>query len=471
MKFAFEKQIPASPVLDAYVIPVRAGKEIGNLPWAKALLDLVDEERFAGKAGDLLKLETAVDGKVVSCVFAGLGENPCPKSTENAYAKAVKEAKKSKAATIGIIVDSAEPGKCAEAVLLADDTFDAHKEKKSDPVDYTFFGADEAALKEGIVLGEAVRLTRSLVNEPSNVMTPAKLATEALIIGADSGFDVVIYDLAEIEKLGMKAFLEVGRGSDRTPKVIAMEYKGNPGSDDKIGLVGKGICYDSGGFSLKPSGGMVTMHTDMGGAAAVIGAMSAIAKMGLKINVSGVVAACENILSDHAYHPGDIIGSMAGKTIEVNNTDAEGRITLADAVTFAIEKQGAKKIIDIATLTGGAIVAFGSEITAVVCDNEELWQKAEKAAIPACEKVWRLPADEELGKALDSKIADVRNSSGRGASTICGGLFIQKFAQGLPWMHLDIAGTSYTTSEKPTCSFGATGVGARLLYHTVKNSL
>ncbi len=195
-------------------------------------------------------------------------------------------------------------------MLLADDGFDAHKSEKADEVSYVFYGVEEPQAKEGIVLGEAVRNTRRLVNEPSNVMTPAQLATEALLAGADSGFDVKIYDLAEIKKLGMKAFLEVARGSDREPKVIAMSYYGNPESPEVLGLVGKGLCYDSGGYSLKPSTGMETMHTDMGGAGAVIGAISAIAKMRRKVNVTAVVAACENILSAHAYHPGDIIDSM-----------------------------------------------------------------------------------------------------------------------------------------------------------------
>ena len=299
-------------------------------------------------------------------------------------------------------------------------------------------------------------------------MTPAQLATEALLAGADSGFHVKIYDLAEIEKLGMKAFLEVARGSDREPKVIAMSYYGNPESPEVLGLVGKGLCYDSGGYSLKPSTGMETMHTDMGGAGAVIGAISAIAKMKRKVNVTAVVAACENILSAHAYHPGDIIDSMAGKTIEINNTDAEGRVTLADAVTFAIREQKATHIIDVATLTGAAITALGHEITAAVSDSDALWEKTQKAAEPSCEKVWRLPVDEVLGKALDSKVADMRNSSGRAAGTICGGMFIQKFAEGLPWLHLDIAGTSYTDGTA-VCPFGATGVGVRLLYHVAKN--
>ena len=469
MNYSFVKDFSEIGSCDVYIGAVNSGaKSKKACKFAGELLAAADEKRFSGKEGQLLSVNLVKDGKLITCIFAGLGENTSCKSVETAFASAVKEAKKQKPGTVGVFVDPDFADKCVEAVLLADDGFNTHKSEKAEEISYTFYGVDQEQVKEGIVLGEAVRNTRRLVNEPSNVMTPAQLATEALLAGADSGFDVRIYNLEEIKNLGMKAFLEVARGSDREPKVIAMSYMGDPESREILGLVGKGLCYDSGGYSLKPSTGMETMHTDMGGAGAVIGAISAIAKMKLKINVTAVVAACENILSAHAYHPGDIISSMAGKTIEINNTDAEGRVTLADAVTFAIREQKATRIIDVATLTGAAITALGNEITAVVSDSDELWENAQKAAVPACEKVWRLPVDEVLGKALDSKTADMRNSSGRAAGTICGGMFIQKFTEGLPWLHLDIAGTSYTEGNA-VCSFGATGVGVRLLYHVAKN--
>ena len=469
MKQTFKKQFQDFGECDVYIGAVNSGKKsIKDCQLVSELLEAVDEKRFGGKEGELIQANLVRDGRLITCIFAGLGDKTTYKSVESAFGSAMKEAKKHKPETVGVFVDEAFSDKSVEAVLLAADGFDAHKSKKEKELSFVFYGAEESQVKEGIVLGEAVRMARRLVNEPSNVMTPAQLATEALLAGADSGFDVRVYDLPEIEKLGMKAFLEVARGSDREPKVIAMSYLGDPASGKRLGLVGKGLCYDSGGYSLKPSAGMETMHTDMGGAGAVIGAISAIAKMKLKVNVTAVVAACENILSAHAYHPGDIIGSMAGKTIEINNTDAEGRVTLADAVTFAIEEQKATHLIDVATLTGAAITALGNEITAVVSDSDELWEMTQKAAGPSCEKVWRLPVDDVLGKALDSKIADMRNSSGRAAGTICGGMFIQKFTQELPWLHLDIAGTSYTDGTS-VCPFGATGVGVRLLYHVAQN--
>lgn len=469
MEYTFEKQFQDFGKCCVYIGAVTCGeKTVKNCRFVGELLEAAGEKRFSGKEGELIQANLVQEGRMITCIIAGMGEKATSKSVESAFGSAMKEAKKHKPETVGVFVNETFPEKSVEAVLLAADGFDAHKSKKANKASFVFYGVEEAQVKEGIVLGETVKMARRLVNEPSNVMTPAQLATEAQLAGADSGFDVRVYDLPEIERLGMTAFLEVARGSDREPKVIAMSYCGDPASSKRLGLVGKGLCYDSGGYSLKPSAGMETMHTDMGGAGAVIGAISAIAKMKLKVNVTAVVAACENILSAHAYHPGDIIGSMAGKTIEINNTDAEGRVTLADAVTFAIQEQKATHLIDVATLTGAAITALGNEITAVVSDSDELWEMTQKAAEPSCEKVWRLPVDEVLGKALDSKIADMRNSSGRAAGTICGGMFIQKFTQGLPWLHLDIAGTSYTDGTD-VCPFGATGVGVRLLYHVAKN--
>ena len=467
MKMTFVKNFPGMGECDAYVLCPGCAKK--HIPEAAALLDKVDEKRFPGKAGPTVALNLVHGDKLVTVVIIGFGDKIDENSFAKAYAKGVKEAKKAKPATIGVITGGPLAGKAVESIILADNVYETHKTEKADKVDYIIYGVEEDEVKEGIVLGNAVCLTRALVNEPSNVMTPAQLATEALLAGADSGFKVNVYDLPEIEKLGMKAFLEVARGSDREPKLIAMSYMGDPDSEEILGLVGKGLCYDSGGYSLKPSSGMETMHTDMGGAGAVIGAMSAIAKMKLKVNVTAVVAACENILSAHAYHPGDVIGSMAGITIEVNNTDAEGRITLADAVTYAAVKQNATRIIDAATLTGAAVAAFGSSFTPVVSDSDELWAALEKASVPAGEKVWRMPMDDELFEGLKSDIADVKNSGGRGG-TITGGMFIQKFAQGRPWAHLDIAGTSYTKGND-FCQFGATGVAVRLLYHVAKDSV
>jgi Leucyl aminopeptidase len=215
---------------------------------------------------------------------------------------------------------------------------------------------------------------------------------------------------------------------------------------------------------------MPEMKSDMAGAAAVIGAMSAIAKLGVKTNVVGVVAACENAVSGHAYRPGDIIGSMAGKTIEVVNTDAEGRLTLADAVFYIVEKENASRVVDIATLTGAALVALGTTTTAVISNNDMLCADIEKAALYSGEKVWRLPAFEEYKELIKSEIADIKNSGSRNASTITAGLFIESFSAGKPWAHMDIAGTSWADKDSDYIKKDGTGVGVRTLYHLAKGA-
>ncbi len=243
---------------------------------------------------------------------------------------------------------------------------------------------------------------------------------------------------------------------------------GNP-SDEIIGLVGKGLTYDTGGLSLKPSTSMDTMKSDMGGAATVIGAMAAIAKCGIKKNVIAVIAACENSIGGNAYRPGDIIGSMAGKTIEVLNTDAEGRLTLVDAVHYIINNEKVSNVIDVATLTGAALVALGTTTTAALSNNEELYNKIDIAAKLSDERLWRLPNFPEYGKLIESKIADLKNTGGRYAGTITAGMFIEKFVGDTPWIHLDIAGSSWADAPYDFYTLGGTGQMVKTLFNFVKN--
>jgi leucyl aminopeptidase len=249
-----------------------------------------------------------------------------------------------------------------------------------------------------------------------------------------------------------------------------MRYFGDTSNKDSIlGLVGKGLTYDSGGYSLKPTDSMVNMKNDMGGSAAVIGAMCAVSAMKLKVNVVAVVATCENMISGAAYKPGDIIGSMAGKTIEIMNTDAEGRLTLADAVHYIIEKEKASRIIDIATLTGAALVGLGTTTTAVITNNDEFYSELKNASDISGEKVWQLPSSDEYKKLIKSDVADLKNTGGRWAGTITAGLFIGEFVKNKPWLHLDIAGTAWSDADKDYITKGGTGVGVRTLYYMAKN--
>lgn len=324
------------------------------------------------------------------------------------------------------------------------------------------------SINEGELLAQMTLVSRSLVNEPANVIYPATLAYEVVELGKTFGFETEIYGKQEIENLGMDAFLSVAKGSDKEPKLIVMRYFGDKNSEDVLGLVGKGLTYDSGGYSIKPTNSMVDMKTDMGGAGAVIGAMCGIAKAKLNKNVIAVVAACENLISGNAYKPGDIINSMGKKTIEILNTDAEGRLTLIDAVYYAINKEKVNKVVDIATLTGAAVVALGDVATPVLTNNEDFYTLLDKAAKTSGEKIWRMPVFDEYKKVLKGKEADLNNSPGRDGGCITAGLFIGEFVGDTPWIHMDIAGTSVSSKESGYKSKGATGEGARTLYNLTK---
>ena len=313
---------------------------------------------------------------------------------------------------------------------------------------------------------KSVAFAKNLVNEPANVMTPTQLAAEAESFSLNHNIDVTIMSEAKIQSLKMDAFLSVAQGSDEKPKLIVMRYMNNPDSKEIIGLVGKGVTYDSGGLAIKPATGMVTMHADMGGSAAVIGAINLLAVQEAKVNVVAVVAACENMISGHAYRNGDIINSMSGKKIEVINTDAEGRLTLADAIWYAHEIENVTRIVDIATLTGAVYAALGDKITGVVSDDETFYKHLESASEAIGDKIWRLPIDEELAKCNESKRADIKNASTCGAGTTTAGLFLRSFAKKLPWTHLDIAATAYK-SESDFDPEGASGVGVELLADAV----
>lgn len=323
-------------------------------------------------------------------------------------------------------------------------------------------------IQETEVIMEGVFLARDLVNERSINMYPEVLANAAKDNLSGLNVKVEVFGKSEIEELDMKAFLAVAEGSNKEPKFILMTYNGDPESDEKIALVGKGLTYDSGGYSLKPSPSMDTMYTDMAGSAAVIGAMKSIAKSGLKRNVVAIVAACENMISGGAYKPGDIIGSMSGKTIEVLNTDAEGRLTLADALWYAATVVKADKIVDLATLTGAVIVALGNVNTGAVTNNGELMNEVKQASILAGEPIWELPNNEEYKELYKGTFADLKNTAGRGAGTVTAGLFLGEFVNDVPWVHLDIAGTSYIDKEMGYLPKGATGVHVKTLFNLVK---
>ena len=333
----------------------------------------------------------------------------------------------------------------------------------------------EAKITEGLAeitnLVSGVELARNLVNEPADVIYPQTLAKAAVEALEPLGVEVSVMGLEEIQALGMTAFLAVARGSAKEPKLIVMRYRGGKSDDAVIGLVGKGLTYDSGGYALKPAASMAGMFTDMGGAGSVIGTMAALAANHVEKNVTAVVAACENMISGDAYRNGDIIYTMAGKTVEVGNTDAEGRLTLADAIYYMATKENAQQIIDVATLTGACVVALGSAYSGAVSNDQTMMDDLLKASKMGGEKIWQLPADDDYREMIKGKRADLLNSVKGGAGTITAGLFLEHFTDGKKWVHLDIAGTAYNETAKGFQPSGATGIPVKTLYFFCKGEL
>lgn len=357
-----------------------------------------------------------------------------------------------------------------EGLNLGSYIFDKYiNNKKTNEIEEIVISGIDEDIEEAILVSDYQKFARDLVNEPSNVIYPETLAKQAKDECEKNGVEMDIYDEVEIENFQMEAFLSVARGSSNEPRLIVMRYMGNPQSDEILGLVGKGITYDTGGYSIKPTPSMLSMKSDMGGAASVIAAINAIAKLNLKSNVVGVCALCENSVSGSSYKPGDIIGSMKGTTIEVLNTDAEGRLTLADAVHFALSQEGATKIVDIATLTGAALVISSHVATPVVSNDDEFYKKLEKATQKTDEKMFRLPVYDEFRDFIKGKEADIKNTTSEGAGCITAGLFVGEFVDDKPWLHLDIAGTSMSKNAKNYVSYGATGAPVRTLIELAKD--
>jgi len=331
-------------------------------------------------------------------------------------------------------------------------------------------GAKPANLRAGIargeIIGESMNFTRDLANEPPNILTPTEMAARASKMAKQCGLKCEILEEAQMKKLGMNSLLSVSRGSAQPAKLIVLKYiptKSKAPKGEMLGFVGKGITFDTGGISLKPSEGMDAMKYDMSGAAAVIGAMRAIALLKPSVPVIGVAAAVENMPDGNASRPSDVVKAMNGKTIEILNTDAEGRLILADAVAYT-EKLGATRIIDLATLTGAVVVALGDQYTGIMGNDQEFIDEVIATGCDAGEDLWQLPVGKEYSKMIRSDIADIKNIGPRGkAGTIMGAVFIQEFVEKAKWAHLDIAGTAWLDNPKPYQSKGPTAVGVRTL--------
>lgn len=320
----------------------------------------------------------------------------------------------------------------------------------------------EQGCEKGKVIAEATNLARDLVNEPANHMTPSDMASVAEGLAKSYRLRLTILDRERMEKEGMGALLGVARGSRQPPKLIILSYKGDKTSSETLGFIGKGITFDSGGISIKPSEGMAEMKGDMAGGAAVLAALSAIAQLKPKINVTALVPATENLPGGNATKPGDILKAVNGKTIEVVNTDSEGRLILADALAYAV-KQGLSPLVDVATLTGACHVALGDFCSGIFGNTQELVDRLVKAGAEAGERLWQMPMYEEYKELNKSEVADIKNTGGRWGGAITAAQFLAEFVGDTPWLHIDIAGTSTTDKERGYLVKGATGVGVRTL--------
>ena len=357
-----------------------------------------------------------------------------------------------------------------EGLILGGYSFDKYKsEKKPNTLKTIYLYTNETndakkGIQKGEILGEVTNMARNLCNEPAQYATPTKLAQIATEI---AGIETKVYEKAECKKMGMGAFIGVGQGSDQPPKFIHMTYKPTKKTTKKIAIIGKGITFDSGGYDIKPPSSMLNMKDDMAGSAAVLAIMTALPKLAPNIEVHGIIAACENMLNGSSYKPGDILTAKNGKTIEVDNTDAEGRLTLADALCFA-EELNVDEIIDVATLTGACSVALGHYASGIMGNNDELISEIQKASEKSGESFWKLPIWEAHNDSLKSEIADMKNTGSRMGGASIAGAFLKNFVSKTNWAHIDIAGTAFLESPYKGFIKGSTGMAVRTLLEFLK---
>lgn len=444
---------------------------------------VIKKDKYEAKFATTYLLQTYGRISANKVLIVGLGEKEkfTPNKLRELTAKIIKSAVSIKAKKVCIDLgklefDAAQSGQVvAEGALIGEYSFDKYKSKKDDKdkskiEEFILVENDSAkvsklkiGVEKGIKIAKAMTFARNLANEPAQYVTPNKLAEVAKKI---DGVKTKIYEKDDIENMGMGAFLAVGKGSSEFPKFIHMKYvPSNP--KKKIAIIGKGITFDSGGLDLKPASSMLTMKDDMSGAACVLGVMNTLKAFNPSVEVHGIIAACENMPSGSAYKPGDILTAKNKKTIEIDNTDAEGRLTLADALCYACEL-GVDEVIDIATLTGACMVALGTQAGGIMGNNQELITKLIKKADENGERFWQLPMFEEYFDGLKSDVADMRNTGGRWGGASAAGVFLKEFVSDkVAWAHLDIAGVAFLEKPQKELIKGATGVGVRTILNYI----
>jgi leucyl aminopeptidase len=446
-----------------------------------AISRLVEEGDVTGRSKETTLVHTL--GRIPSprVLVLGLGKSDAfdGQVLRNTLAVAARYLRRTGAESVAIGADSSlglATDACAQAIvegiILGHYRYLVHKkepEDKREIRELTLVEADASRVEavrlgaeRGHVSAEATTWARDLANEPANFMTPSELAERARQVAQDLGLEYEVLERKDMEELGMEALLGVAQGSQQPPKLIILRYRGAGPEAKTLGLVGKGITFDSGGISIKPSQGMQEMKADMAGGADVIAAIRALAQLKAKVNVTAIVPATENMPGGSAQRPGDVVRAMNGKTIEVVDTDAEGRLILADALCYA-RKLGLSPVVDVATLTGAISVALGKVAFGAMTNNDALFDRVRQAAEAAGEKVWQLPLFKEYKEKLDSEVADIKNVGGREAGSITGAIFLKEFIEDTPWVHLDIAGVDQHDEVKGIFLKGSSGTGVRTL--------
>ena len=522
MKYKFETAPLSKIKSDIIVVGVFQGEDLGNVigsidqtlangsgNFAASIAEAASHEAFQGKSAQVVSLPTYDNLTCKKLMLVGLGMSKDFKPSVSRklaanmarrfanstmtsicfvgrFAQEEEDNSKKRKKTVPVEKSSGEKENevaqhikaIVEGWNLGRYSFEKYKSQKDDKkvkseIVLSFAGIKESkmasrACSVGDVISSATNLARSLIAEPAAYMTPTRLADEAKRIAKEYDLTCKVLDVAQVEKLGMGAFLGVAKGADEPAKFIVLKYDAEK-SKKTVAIIGKGITFDSGGLSLKPAAGMEHMKYDMSGAAAVLGAMQVIGDLKPNVSVLGLIAATENMPGSNALHPGDVLVSMNGKTIEVNNTDAEGRLVLADALTYA-SRQNVDEMIDVATLTGAVVTALGRVAAGIMGTNQELVNNLIAAGQDAGENLWQLPLYDEYKDGLKSDIADLKNAGARGeAASSSAAMFLKEFVDGKAWAHLDIAGPGWLEKDRDECNKGGTAFGVRTICQYILN--
>ena len=483
MHIQFSQSRPQDARLIAHVV------DQGKFPAAAtaAMRSGAEAARFKGNAGQSFESFVDQDGATVRLALAGSGDkNDEARLANLEKAGAALSGKYQSSGESELVLDFGESDLSAEeaaAVLLGlrlrNWRYDIYRTKLKDEQKVSLETATvvnapdgtEAAWEEASALADGVELTRELVTEPANIIYPESFVERCRERFEGTGAEIIVLDEEDMTKLGMGSLLGVGQGSVRESRILAIRWNGG-GSEAPTAFVGKGVTFDTGGISLKPGPGMEDMKWDMGGAGAVAGGMLALVKRKAKANIVGVMGLVENMPDGNAQRPGDVVTSMNGQTIEVLNTDAEGRLVLADALHWTQEEFQPCRVIDFATLTGAIIISLGHEYAGLFSNDDELSKQLTEAGETVGDKVWRMPLGKAYDKLIDSPIADMKNIGGRGAGSITAAQFLQRFiADDTPWAHIDIAGMAWSDKPGRTWGKGATGYGARLMNQLIADTV